>query len=122
MLPGSAVILLEDTANVVRLSKRKLVEEQDVLNQIEQKIKVSVGEPKAVEKKLLLNLEAELHKRIVDQVEAVSAISESIRRLRAGLNNTKKPISFLFLGPTGVGKTETAKALADIYFGKAQGL
>ena len=117
VLPGSAVVLLEDVANSVRLQKRKLVEEQDVLNQIEQKIKVSVGEPQAVEKKLLLNLEAELHKRIVDQVEAVSSISESVRRLRAGLNNTKKPISFLFLGPTGVGKTETAKALADIYFG-----
>jgi len=117
VLPGSAVILLEDTANAVRLQKRNLVEEQDVLNQIEQKIKVSVGEPKEVEKKLLLNLEVELHKRVIDQVEAVSSISQSIRRLRAGLANKQKPISFLFLGPTGVGKTETAKALADLYFG-----
>ena len=117
VLPGSAVILLEDTANSVKIAGKKIVEEQDVLDKVSEKTRVSVGEPKAVEKKLLLNLEAELHKRIVDQNDAVSSLSESIRRLRAGLTTLEKPISFLFLGPTGVGKTETAKALADIYFG-----
>lgn len=119
VLPGSAVTLLDDSANAVRLAGRKLVEEQDILDQVKKKTNVSVGEPKPIEKTLLLNLEKELHKRIVGQNEAVSSLAESIRRLRAGLSTPKKPISFLFLGPTGVGKTETAKALADIYFGNS---
>ena len=117
VLPGSAVTLLEDTANADKVSGNRIVEEQDVVTQIERKIKVPVGEPKMAEKTLLLNLENEIHKRVVDQQEAVFAISEAIRRLRTGLNVAEKPISFLFLGPTGVGKTETAKALAGVYFG-----
>lgn len=117
VLPGSAVVLLDDTSNAVKISGKNLVEEQDVLDKVSEKTKVSVGEPKTVEKNLLLNFENELHKRIVDQNDAVSSISEAIRRLRAGLKTAQKPISFLFLGPTGVGKTETAKALADVYFG-----
>ena len=122
VLPGSAVTLLDDASNVVKLSGKRLVEEQDVLDQVEKRIKVSVGEPKPVEKTLLLNLEKELHKRIIAQNEAVASISESIRRLRTGLKTVQKPISFLFLGPTGVGKTETAKALADVYFGNSERL
>ena len=66
----------------------------------------------------LLNLEEELHKRVVGQVEAVEAISRAIRRARAGLKDPKRPIgSFIFLGPTGVGKTELARALAEVMFG-----
>ncbi len=122
VLPGSAVTLLDDSANAVRLAGKKLVEEQDILDQVKKKTSISVGEPKPIEKTLLLNLENELHKRIVGQNEAVSGLAESIRRLRAGLSTPTKPISFLFLGPTGVGKTETAKALADIYFGNSQRL
>jgi len=118
VLPGAAVTLLDDTANADKVYGNQIVEEQDILNQIEKKIRVPVGEPKPVEKTLLLNLETEIHRRIVDQEEAVSAISQAIRRLRTGLNVAEKPISFLFLGPTGVGKTETAKALADVYFGE----
>lgn len=121
-LPGSAVTLLDDTANAVRIARKNLVEEQDIFDKVKVKTKVAVGEPKAEEKQLLLNLEAELHKRIIDQNDAVSAIAESIRRLRTGIVNAKKPISFLFLGPTGVGKTETAKALADVYFGNSSRL
>lgn len=116
VLPGSAVDLLTDAANNVKLSGKKIVKEQDILTQVERKTNIPVGQPKAAEKELLLNLESEIHKRIVDQEEAVSAVSEALRRVRTGLSASKKPISFLFLGPTGVGKTETAKALSSIYF------
>ena len=69
------------------------------------------------EREKLLNLEAELHKRVVGQEEAIEAISDAVRRSRAGLQDVKKPIgSFLFLGTTGVGKTELAKALASYLF------
>ncbi|MBK7958525.1 MAG: AAA family ATPase [Bacteroidetes bacterium] len=65
----------------------------------------------------LLNIEDELHKRIIGQEEAVQAVSDALRRSRAGLQDPKKPIgSFLFLGSTGVGKTELAKALAEYMF------
>jgi ATP-dependent Clp protease ATP-binding subunit ClpC len=116
VLPGAAVDLLTDTANNVKLSGEKIVKEQDILTQVERKTNIPVGQPQAAEKELLLNLESEIHKRIVDQEEAVSAVSEALRRVRTGLSTSKKPISFLFLGPTGVGKTETAKALSAIYF------
>ena len=116
VLPGSAVDLLEDASNTVRLSKKKIVEEGDITGDVERKTKIPVGAPKGVEKELLLNLEKELHKRIIGQDEAVSAVSESLRRLRTGLSESSKPVSFLFLGPTGVGKTETAKALSSVYF------
>ena len=69
------------------------------------------------EKEKLLHLEAELHKRVIGQEEAISAIADAIRRSRAGLQDSKRPIgSFLFLGTTGVGKTELAKALAEYLF------
>ena len=69
------------------------------------------------EKQKLLNLETELHKRVVGQDEAIGAVSDAIRRSRAGLQDTKRPIgSFIFLGTTGVGKTELAKALAEFLF------
>jgi len=69
------------------------------------------------EKEKLLNLEDELHKRVVGQDEAIEAVSDAIRRSRAGLQDAKKPIgSFIFLGTTGVGKTELAKALAEYLF------
>lgn len=117
VMPGAGVVLIEDTANAALLKRQKFIEEQDVIDKVEEKTKIAVGSPKEEEKKLLINLEKELHKRIVGQNEAILEVSGSLRRLRAGLNNAKKPISFLFLGPTGVGKTATAKALSDIYYG-----
>ena len=79
---------------------------------------VPVNKIQQEESAKLLNLEDELHKRVVAQGEAVEAISRAIRRARAGLKDPKRPIgSFIFLGPTGVGKTELARALAEVMFG-----
>ena len=116
-LPGSAVDLLNDTANFVRSMRggNQIVTEDDVLERVEQKSHIPVGEPKQEEKNLLLNLEEEMHKSIIGQDEAVKSISEALQRIRAGITR-QKPISFLFLGPTGVGKTQTAKTLANLYF------
>jgi len=90
----------------------------DVYSYVRSKTNIPIGAIDQDEKTKLLNLEQVLGERIVGQVEAVKAISGSMRRSRAELRNSKKPIgSFLFLGPTGVGKTETAKALAHTFFG-----
>ncbi len=116
-LPGAAFELLKDTANMVFLRGKKIVEEEDVIEKVKTQTKIAIGKPKGKEKELLLHLENEMHKRIIDQEEAVSEVSEAMRRLRTGITTLNKPISFLFLGPTGVGKTETAKTLAALYFG-----
>ncbi len=118
VLPGTAVELLTEAANSVYLDKRKekIVLEEDILAKVETKSHIPVGQPKSEEKLLLLNLENEMHKFVIGQDEAIRSISEAIRRIRAGLSR-EKPISFLFLGPTGVGKTEAARTLARIYFG-----
>lgn len=118
VLPGASVDLLSDCANAVKLSKRnnQTVLEEDVMEKVSKKSHIPVGVPEKDEKTLLLNLENEMHKSIIGQDEAVREVSEAIRRIRAGITR-EKPISFLFLGPTGVGKTETAKTLSRIYFG-----
>ena len=117
VLPGSAVTLIDNTAHAVSLAKRTIVNENDVVSIVEEKTHIAVASPKEEEKELLLHLENKLHERVVDQVEAIRGISEAMRRIRTGLASSEKPISFLFLGPTGVGKTETAKSLAAMYFG-----
>lgn len=89
-----------------------------VENYLEAKSGIPMGEATAAERDKLLNLETLLHERVIGQDEAIKQMAEAFRKVRAGLGNDKKPIgSFLFLGPTGVGKTETAKALAAVYFG-----
>ena len=90
---------------------------EDVAKVIESWTKIPVQKITEEETQKLLNLEDNLHKRIVGQNEAVEAVSRAIRRNRAGLKSTKRPPSFIFVGPTGVGKTELAKALATEMFG-----
>lgn len=116
--PGNCVKLLEDTATEVFLNGKKIVEEQDVIEKVESKTKILVGIPGSKEKETLLHLEDGMHKYIVNQKGAIFAVSEALRRIRSGLSTEEKPISFLFLGPTGVGKTKTAKTLASLYFGE----
>ncbi|MCL5970452.1 MAG: ATP-dependent Clp protease ATP-binding subunit [Patescibacteria group bacterium] len=115
-LPGSAITLLQDGVSKSLLSGKKDVLEEDVIKIVEEKTKIPVSEPNAQEKELLLHLEDKIHERVIDQKEGVSVIAEALRRIRTGMASSKKPVSFLFLGPTGVGKTETAKALSSIYF------
>ena len=90
---------------------------QDIAEVIESWTKIPVKKITEAETQKLLNLESNLHKRIVGQNDAVEAVSRAIRRNRAGLKSTKRPPSFIFVGPTGVGKTELAKSLAYEMFG-----
>ena len=90
---------------------------QDIAEVIENWTKIPVTKITEAETQKLLNLESNLHKRIIGQNAAVSAVAKAIRRNRAGLQTTKRPPSFIFVGPTGVGKTELAKALASEMFG-----
>jgi len=95
----------------------------DVAQVVSEWTGIPVSRLKEEEMQKLLKLEDELHKRVIDQDHAVKAVAEAIRRARAGLKDPKRPIaSFMFLGPTGVGKTELAKALAELLFGDEDAL
>lgn len=96
---------------------RDLVKESDILTTLSRLSGIPVQKLTQTDAKKYLNLEAELHKRVIGQEQAVSSISRAIRRNQSGIRNNKRPIgSFMFLGPTGVGKTELAKALAEVLF------
>ena len=124
-LPGSAVGLLETVANSVSLSPEssfdksgcKIVLASHVVSQVEETTHIAIGKPDAMETDLLLHLEERMHDRVIGQDQAIHAVAEAMRRIRAGMKASDRPISFLFLGPTGVGKTETAKTLAALYYG-----
>jgi ATP-dependent Clp protease ATP-binding subunit ClpC len=114
-MPGKAIKLMESAANY---SDDGLVSAESVRQAIEKTmdIKVSVATD-TDEREKLLNLEELIHGRMINQVRAVNVVSDALRRARAGVRNLNRPIgTFLFLGPTGVGKTELAKSLAEIYF------
>ncbi len=100
-----------------------IVQENDIADVVSVWTKIPVSKLTEKESKKLERLESELHKRVVGQDEAVTAVSRAIKRSRVGLKDPKRPMgSFLFLGPTGVGKTELSKALADIVFGSEDAL
>ncbi len=110
-------ILVEAVPYVAQQGKRK-ISKKDILKVVEEKTGVPNSIPDDEEKVKLLDLEKTLHNRIIGQDEAIKSISSALRRSRAGISSKDRPIgSFLFLGPTGVGKTETAKALAEVMFG-----
>ena len=93
------------------------VDAQDIAEVVSRWTGIPVQRMLSSEREKLLNMETELHKRVVGQQQAIEAISDAVRRSRAGLNDARKPIgSFIFLGTTGVGKTELAKALAEFLF------
>lgn len=113
----------EEIAKKKGNGRRKEVTVNTVEKVISRWSKVPVSELSQKESKRLLNLEKNLHKRIIGQKEAVDAVSKAIRRGRVGLSDPKRPIgSFVFLGPTGVGKTELSKALAEAVFGSEESL
>jgi ATP-dependent Clp protease ATP-binding subunit ClpC len=117
VLMNKAVDLTMEIASHHKNNKKYLITKDDVLRLVESKTGIPVGEVTEDEKEKLLNLETELKKYVVGQDEALVSISQALRKSRSGVGKSNKPIgSFLFLGPTGVGKTETAKALAEIYF------
>jgi ATP-dependent Clp protease ATP-binding subunit ClpB len=113
--------IAELTTLLSGLSEKRLLKEEvdaeDIAESIAKATGIPVSKMLQSEREKLLNLEEELHKRVVGQDEAIEAVSDAIRRSRAGLQDAKKPIgSFIFLGTTGVGKTELAKALANYLF------
>jgi len=118
--PEKAVNLLKEVAVMVKRSrgKKNVVYPEDVAQLVARKVKIPVTKVTQEESKNLLGLEDRIHQRLINQNEAVSAVSAALRRSRAELRNKKRPIvNLLFLGPTGVGKTELAKTVAEVYFG-----
>ncbi len=119
-LPSSAIELLKEAATLVARQHEKvpLVRSTHVAAVVKQKTGVPESALSHDEAKLLLSLEEELHRTMIGQYEAVSAVSQALRRARTSLASDKRPLAtFLFLGPTGVGKTELAKTIAKVYFG-----
>ncbi len=122
-LPAKAIDLLEKAALITRQRAQNNPEQSSCSGE---EVAIAIGELTGIpvnkisidESQKLLNLEAEIHQRLIGQEEAVKAVAASLRRARVQLKGSNRPIaSFLFMGPTGVGKTELAKAVSDIYFG-----
>lgn len=117
--PEKSLEILKDAAYYVAMETAdKVVQKSHVQKVVSARTKVPVEKVEGEEKEKLINLESILHERIIGQDEAIQEIAGALRRGRSGVRSEKKPIgSFLFLGPTGVGKTETTKALASVMFG-----
>jgi ATP-dependent Clp protease ATP-binding subunit ClpC len=123
VMPGKAVELLVDIATRAAGSNAPLITAEFVYTSLGEKTGIPAGPIDAKERDLLLNLETVLHERVIGQDMALSAVARTMRRARAGVQSSERPIgSFLFLGPTGVGKTETAKTLAHVFFGSEQNM
>jgi ATP-dependent Clp protease ATP-binding subunit ClpA len=113
--PGKAISLLQQA---IPYAAPKLMTAESVQTAVEKTKGVKVAKAEAPEADVLLHLEDKIHERMINQVRAVKVVASALRRGRAGVSDPKRPIgSFLFLGPTGVGKTELARSLAATYFG-----
>lgn len=124
-LPAQALDVLRESAVLARKARgeRTFVTAEDVASVVHDKTNVPVEAVTADESQKLLGLEEQLHRRIVGQDAAVTAVAQAMRRARAELREGKRPIAnFLFMGPTGVGKTELSKALAREYFGNERAM
>ena len=119
-LPSKAINLLEEAAVYVKNKRGKdsILTGEDIAALVSEKTNIPLTKITEAESEKLLNLEERIHQRIIDQEEAVEMVATALRRARAELRNLKRPIvNLLFLGPTGVGKTELAKTVAEVYFG-----
>jgi len=119
-LPEKAIDLIKEVVIFVRNHKgeKSLITKEDVAYIISQKVNIPLTKVTEEESDKLMNLESEIHQRVIGQDKAVQLVAEALRRSRAQLRDLKRPIAnFLFLGPTGVGKTELAKTVAEVYFG-----
>ena len=126
-LPDKAIDLLDEAASHVRLESgpqaRQTVEASDVADVVSAWTGVPASAISESESERLLRLEEALHRRVIGQDEAVSAVARAIRRGRVGLSDPRRPMgSFIFLGPTGVGKTELCRALAEAVYGDRDAL
>ncbi|MEK7625284.1 MAG: ATP-dependent Clp protease ATP-binding subunit [Patescibacteria group bacterium] len=122
-LPGSALELITEAAVHTRSKKGadSLVTSEQVSDVVVEKTHIPVNAISGNESEKLMNLEEELHRRVIGQDEAVTLVASALRRARAEIRSQSRPIAnFLFLGPTGVGKTELAKTIAEVYFGGEQ--
>ncbi len=118
-LPEKAISLIEEAGQIALAKNQKinLVTGEDMATVITKRTGVPTGDPLQSEAATLVDLENKLHEKVIGQEPAVSAVARALRRARTELRDQKRPMAnFLFLGPTGVGKTELAKALAQIYF------
>lgn len=122
-MPAKGINILTDMCLAAQAQQLETIDEQFAGQYLSQLTGVSVGSITADESEKLVELEAEMHKRVVGQDEAITAVAAALRRARAGLSVDTKPIaSFLFYGPTGVGKTEVAKTLAATYYGSEESM
>lgn len=120
--PLKAVRVLEDLLNSSAAAGR-LLDGRDVEKLMTERLGFAVGQADEAERAKLLNLESELHERVIGQDVAIKLVAEALRRSRSGIRERRRPIgSFLFLGPTGVGKTSVAKALAAAFFGREESM
>ncbi len=123
LLPASAIELLKSAVTESQSRGEKIVNHESVIRAAETRFNVPLHETTKAEDEKLLNLENIIHERLVDQAEAVGAVADALRQYRSGVGRQGGPIaSFLFVGPTGVGKTELAKILADVQFGSVNAM